>query len=796
MKKHLTTKGSIIVLTGALILATVSCNTKDPSTSDLILWYTQPAAEWEEALPAGNGRLGAMVFGGMDTIQIQLNEESIWAGRQQNNLNPKAKENLSAIRQLLFENKNKEALELAKRTLISENKHIRSYQPLGDLKIHFTDGSKSVSGYKRSLDLVSGIARVECQRNGHYFLQETFVSAPNDVIVVHLESSDPNGISCALGLTRQQDAIVQIPAVDELRLMGQIVDQPDPLYDNGGEHMRFEGRLKVLDTDGQLSLDGNHLALKGASKLTLAITAGTDYNVEQLNFDRSIDPASKVENIFNAVENQSYQTLKAVHVADHAALMNRVDLHLVQLEKDTVPTDIRLKQVKNGKEDLHLVELYFQYGRYLLMGSSRQPGVLPANLQGIWNPHMKAPWSSDFHVNINLQMNYWPAEVCNLSETLLPMANFFHNISNGPGMDAAKMYGCEGWTIHHLTDPFGRTGIMDGIEWGMFPLAGSWLCFPVWRHFEYTNDTTYLKEIAWPMMKKNARFVMDFLIEAPNGELVTSPSYSPENHFYLPGSHEHMRLTYAPTMDIQIINELFKYCKQAAKIIGQEETFVQQLSEVQKQLPPVRIGKNGTLQEWVKDYEEAEPGHRHVSHLLGLHPGTTITPDTPELFEAARKTIERRLEHGGGGTGWSRAWTISFFARFLDGDKANEHLQALLALSTYNNLFDAHPPFQIDGNFGGTAGIAEMLLQSHNQQIVVLPALPSSWKNGHIKGLKARGNFEIDLFWKDGHLQKITLISKDGQKCKLKYGDREFSFDTVAGESYSLNGNLELISNK
>ncbi|MGQ7869226.1 glycoside hydrolase family 95 protein [Sunxiuqinia sp. sy24] len=782
---------NLFFLLSLTVLLMSSCEKQEQHSQFLHLWYKQPAQIWEEALPIGNGRLGAMVFGGIDTIRIQLNEESIWAGMQQNNLNPNATEQLPEIRELLFNDKNKEAFELASKVLLRENNKIRSYQLLGDLLITLNDELESISGYERSLDLASGVTKVECQRNGYRYTQEAFASAPDDVIVIHLETEDPKGLSGSLNLTRPQGAVAQVISDNEIRLVGQIIDAPDLKYDRGGEHMCFEGRLKVVNEDGTVNAVDDHLEFSGISKVTVILTAGTDYNLEKLDFDRSIDPASKVSGILNKVVDQSYLTLKEKHKVDHESFFNRLDLQLTQLTEDTVPTDIRLANVKAGEEDLHIVELYFQYGRYLLMGSSRSPGILPANLQGIWNHHINAPWNSDFHVNINLQMNYWPAEVCNLSETMLPMAGFFQKISQIPGPNTAKMYGCNGWTMHHLTDPFGRTGIMDGIEWGMFPLGGSWVCFPIWRHFEFTNDPTYLEEIAWPMLKGNAQFILDFLVEGPSGYLVTAPSYSPENHFYLPGSDEHTRLTYAPTMDIQIINELFKYCKKAARIVGGEEKLLDRINEAEKLLPPVVIGEDGTIQEWIKDYREAEPGHRHMSHLLGLHPGTTITPETVDLFEAAQKTIERRLQHGGGGTGWSRAWIINFYARLLDGDNAYKHFNALMKHSTYNNLFDGHTPFQIDGNFGGTAGIAEMLLQSHNNLIHLLPALPSSWKKGHIEGIKARGNFELDLYWKNGQLEKVTVYSNSNHDCNLKYMDKEINFETVSGKSYSFNGKLE-----
>ena len=523
------TKVNLVLLTlilGGLWSCQKQIQPQHHNNDYLQLWYKQPATEWEEALPVGNGRLGAMIFGGIDTIQIQLNEESVWAGMKQNNTNPEALKNLPALRKLLFEDKNKEALSMANKYIMSENKNIRSYQTLGDLFI-YNKNKGEITDYKRSLELANGVSKVEWRSNGHLYQQETFASAPDDVIMIHLKTEDPDGLNCELAMSRVQDAKVTTIANNQIRLAGYIIDEPNPTRDKGGKHMGFEGRLKVLDTDGTINTKGNSLEIKGASKLTLAVTAATDYNRDILNFDRSINPSSKIDNILNKIDNTSYASIKNTHVNEHRSIFNRVDFEITQTLKDTIPTDVRLSQVKNDMDDFHLVELYFQYGRYLLMGSSRAPGVLPANLQGIWNEHINAPWNSDFHVNINLQMNYWPAEVCNLSETSLPMAEFFHQIHKTSGIEAAKMYGCDGWTMHHVTDPFGRTGIVGGIVHGMFPLGGGWVCFPIWRHYEFTNDTKYLKEIIWPMLKGNATFIMDFLTEDPDGYLVTSPSYSP-----------------------------------------------------------------------------------------------------------------------------------------------------------------------------------------------------------------------------------------------------------------------------
>ncbi len=784
---------NITLIALAIFLASISsCSQNEPQTNKNRLWYTSPASNWNEALPVGNGRLGAMDFGGVYKQQIQFNEESLWAGKKINSNNPDALKDLSKIRKLIFEGKINQAYKLGNHSLLGTPPRFRSYQTFGDLIMNF-DNKGQYSNYRRDLCLNNGISTTTFTIDGVKFTKELFVSAPDNTIVVHLSADKPGRINTKISLKRERDAIVT--AKDNYILMnGQIIDKDTKDEGEGGDNMKFAARMIVQNKGGEITSGDRILTVKDADEITLLLTAATDYNLSKLNFDRSIKPAAICSEIISKAEKKSYQKIKSSHIKDHSKIFERVKIDLGGNESDTIPTDQRLIAVKSGGEDPALIALYYQYGRYLLMGSSRSPGVLPANLQGVWNNHLKAPWNSDYHTNINLQMNYWPAEICNLSETAIPLANLVDRWRTPGRISAKEMYGCSGWMMHHTSNIFGYTPPVGDLRWSMSPLSGVWMTVPLYRHYEFTEDIDYLRNKAYPVMKEAMEFIADFLVEK-DGYLVSTPSMSPENSYLLPGSKKPNQITYAPTIDNQLLVAHINNSIEAANTLGIDRELVSKWKSILAKIPPVKIGKDSTIMEWIEDYDEREPGHRHMSHLMGLHPLAQITPETPELFEAAKKTIEKRLKNGGGHTGWSRAWIINFYARMRQPETAYNHVLALLRKSTLTNLFDNHPPFQIDGNFGGTAGITEMLLQSHMRDTKgdyiqdILPALPGEWANGKITGIKGRGNFEISIKWESGKLISVSVKSIIGNRLNIRYNDKIITKDTEAGKVYSFTAN-------
>lgn len=727
------------------------------------LWYKKPASKWEEAMPLGNGRMGAMIFGKPGDEMIQVNEDSMWYGAPVDRNNPDMKKYLPEIRSLILSGQIKKAERLMRFAMSGCPESMHPYQTLGSIHFNF-ENMGEVSEYERSLDLEEALYRNTFTADGVRYEREAFLSVPDQVLCIKITADKPGSINFWTLLRRER-------FFDGIRKKGE---NGICLYGNLGKGgLDFAMQLSAKTKGGRMQVIGEHLIVEEADEVILYFAAGTTYYMENVEeeLQRQIDGAAAM----------SYDVLKERHVKDYRSLYGRVDFSLGDLSGyDLMPTDERIQNAMAGKVDKGLAKLYFDFGRYLLISSSRE-GTLAANLQGIWNKDMTPPWDSKYTININAEMNYWPAEICNLPECHMPLFELLKKMYPNGKKTAEVMYGCRGIVAHHNTDIWGDTAPQDHWTPGTYWVMGAaWMCTHQWMHYQYTKDEEFLRE-SYPIMREAALFFLDFMVE-DGGYLKTCPSVSPENTFILPGG-EMGANTAGVTMDNQILRDLFNQCICAASILGIEDELTKQFENARDRLVPTQIGSRGNILEWPEDYEELEPGHRHISHLYGLHPSEQILMDkTPELAKAARVTLERRLESGGGHTGWSRAWIINHYAKLWDGETAYAHFEKLMEKSTLPNLFDNHPPFQIDGNFGTTAAIAEMLVQSTLERIVLLPALPSAWPEGHVKGLCVKGGGEIDLEWKEGKLTSCVIRAKAKLKTKVVYNNIVTEIELEPGE--------------
>ena len=740
------------------------------------LWYGQPAEKWTEALPVGNGRLGAMIFGGVTEERVQFNEDTLWTGRPRDYVRAGAQTNLAEIQRLLFAGQTKAAADLARGTFLSNPVRQKAYQPFGDLHFHFPNLT-NITNYRRELKLDLATAGVSFNAAGTHFERELFASYPDQVIVLRFAADHPGQLNFTLTLdSPHTNSETKKIAPDTLALTGQMAD----------DGLRFESRVRLVNAGGEISTTDKSIAVKNADAVTVLLSAATSFKNFQ---DISADPAPRCAAASAKISLQSYESLRAAHLADYQNLFRRVKLELGRNAAADLPTDQRLRAVHEAglESDPALAALYFQYGRYLLIASSRAGGQ-PANLQGLWNDQLNPPWESKWTLNINCEMNYWPAELCNLSECTAPLFAMIDDLAISGGRTAREQYGARGWVVNHNTDLWRGTAPINNTD-GVWPTGGAWLCYHLWEHFLFTGDQAFLAR-AYPDLKGAAQFFADSLIKDPTtGWLVTSPSFSPEEG----------ALCYGPTMDNQLVRALMNSTIAAAGILKTDKSFAAELTAKRDQLPPNQVGRHGQLQEWLQDIDVPNNNHRHLSPLWALYPGAEISPANEKIWDAAKLLLQWR---GAGSTGWSYAWRISLWARVGDGEFAFQQLAGLLQRRTLPNLFDLCGPFQIDGNFGATAGIAEMLLQSQwttkkngkeMRILQLLPALPKAWPSGSVNGLCARDGFVVDLSWEQGALTHVVIHSKLGKSCVIRRGERQIILKTRPGKNYTFDNQLHPI---